>query len=300
MKLSILLVTYNQEKYIRECVDSILIQNLPFDHEIIVADDHSTDKTLLIIKEKLKTFVSNVHFLENEHKVGYNNNYQRGFEACQGEFIAVIEGDDYWTDPDRLQKHVSFLEEHRECAMSFNRIIEYFEEYTRFEVMEWNSPSGFEYITTSKLARGNCIGNFSACVFRNSAIKKLSPDIFDIPFSDWILGMVMGQIGLIAYLKDAMSIYRIHCKGQWSKMSLHDKNISTLKQIEEYNKYLNFHYNDEFTGLKKWIVSAKKKSNISKSDLLGYIPPIIIFIIKWILPTKLLSFIKNNLYNSIF
>lgn len=292
-KLSILLITYNQEKYIHECIESILMQNVHYNFDIVVADDHSDDKTLYIIENEFTKARCKFRILTTEKNIGYNKNYQRGLGSCSGEYIAVMEGDDYWTDPDRLQKHVFFLEKHRECVMSFNRIIEYVEEDARFDVSDWRSYSDYEYITTSRLARGNCIGNFSACVFRNSSLKKMNSEIYEILFSDWILGLELSKFGLIAYLKDPMSVYRIHGSGQWSKMSLSEKNNCILQQIDVYNNHLKFKYNNEFTYFKNWIISTSKKKIISKGAIIEFIPPIVLSIIDWILPAKFIHFIKK-------
>ena len=76
----------------------------------------------------------------------------------------------------------------------------------------------FKFVTTQQMAMENKLGNLSACVFRKKEIDKIKPDLFDLRFADWMLGMVLGQFGFIAILKDAMSVYRVHNKGDWSKM----------------------------------------------------------------------------------
>ncbi len=97
--LSVLLITYNQGKYIRECLDSILMQEMPESCEIIVADDHSTDNTPAIIKEVLRHTNINYRILESTQNLGIDKNYQRGFAACKGKYIAVMEGDDTGQTP---------------------------------------------------------------------------------------------------------------------------------------------------------------------------------------------------------
>lgn len=186
MELSVLLVTYNQEKYINECLEGILIQDIDFKWELVVADDCSSDNTLQIIREKLVATGVRCVYLNSKTNLGISKNYERGFAACKGEYIAVIEGDDYWTDPQRLKKHVSFLDMHRECVMSFNRKVVYNVEWRRFSVAKWDAPDNYEYITTRKLIMGNCIGNLSTCVFRRSVMEKLKPGLFDIGVADWM------------------------------------------------------------------------------------------------------------------
>lgn len=292
MKLSILLITYNQEKYVKECLESILMQRIPFDVEIVMLDDCSTDSTLLIADQILKQSRHNYRILTNDQNIGISKNYQKGFKECKGDFIAVIEGDDYWTDPERLAKHVTFLESHRECVMSYNRIIYYYEDSMRFVVHEWNGKEDFDYVTTSQLAVRNCIGNLSACVFRNSVIQKLSQDLFDLEIADWMLGMALGQFGLIAHLKEAMSVYRIHSGGQWSRMSSKEMIQNTLRLIDIYNDYFGHRYSKEFTQNRNRLLSTNIFQSL-KNSYLEYIPPIMIPVFKWLTPIKLRSLIKK-------
>lgn len=290
IKLSILLATYNQGKYIEECIDGILMQNLPFPYEIIVADDYSQDNTLQIIKNKLNQSDAQFNVLGTTKNIGFKSNYKRGYNACTGEYIAVIEGDDYWTDPNRLIKHIRFLDCHHECVLSFNRFLRLNQKNHRYTIPEWNSVDDFEYITADKLAESNIIGNLSACVFRNSTFQKLNPLIFEIGFADWLLAMALGQYGVICRLKDIMSVYRIHANGLWSKMNSQEASESMLKLIDEYNIFLEYRFDNEF---KK---NAKRFLNISTEEKKGFktfikelTPPIIIDLIKWVTPMYLVK-----------
>ena len=295
MKLSILIITYNQEKYITECLESILMQKIPYDFEIIVSDDCSTDSTISKADQILKQSNRNYKIIKNDQNIGISKNYQKGFKECNGEYIGVIEGDDYWTDPDRLYKHVTFLESHRECVMSFNRIIYYYEDSARFVVPEWSNAESFEYITTSQMAGGNCIGNLSACVFRNSEIQKLKQNFFELEIADWILGMTLGQHGLIAYLKDAMSVYRINPNGQWSKLSSTEQNQAILRFIDVYNEFLEFRFDKEFTQYKSRLLSIKNDQSL-KRRYIEILPPVFFSVIRWLIPVGIRRHIKKLIY----
>lgn len=101
-------------------MDGILIQKTELPVELIIADDCSNDGTADRIRKRLENQLINYRFLEAEHNLGLGKNYLRGIESCEGEFVAFLEGDDYWTDPLRLQKHVNFLDENHPCPMTFN------------------------------------------------------------------------------------------------------------------------------------------------------------------------------------
>lgn len=292
MKLSILIICYNQEKYINQCIESIIMQRIPFEYEVIIADDCSIDSTLSIIKGKLLDKISNLIILENSINLGISKNYKRGFAECKGEYIAVLEGDDYWTNPDRLFKHLVFLEEHRECVMSMNRYIEYDENSSVFSHGGWNSIENYKYVTTQEMATGNKLGNLSACVFRKSEIDKIKPDLFDLDIADWMLGMVLSQNGYISILKELMSVRRVHDNGEWSKMSVKKRNESLVDCIDSYNKYLDFKYNKEFSAYKRRL-NESINSNLLKYNVIDFVPPIFIYVFKLLFPKIIIEYLRK-------
>jgi glycosyltransferase involved in cell wall biosynthesis len=292
MKLSIILIAYNQEETISQSIDSILMQNLPIDFEIIVADDFSSDKTMAIIKNKLIDKVENLIFLENSKNIGISKNYQRAFLASKGEYIAVMEGDDYWTNPNRLIKHIEFLDFHRECVMSMNRFIVYNQNKKAFYFKKWNSNDDYIYINTTDTIRDNKLGNLSACVFRKSGVDLLKPDLFDLSIADWMLGIVLSQYGFIAILKEMTSVYRIHNLGVWSNTTKKEKKVQILKSIDVYNKYLEYRYNKDFTRLKGY-KSGKIRYKFLNYEFADFLPPIIFVLIKLIIPKIILLRFKH-------
>lgn len=116
MKLSILVVTYNQEKYIGQCLDSILSQKVTFDYDIIVADDSSTDNTPSIIK-KYAAAHQNIKPVFNKCNVGFVRNWKIALSHCVGDYVSILEGDDYWLTDYRLQRQVEFLDSYPEYGM---------------------------------------------------------------------------------------------------------------------------------------------------------------------------------------
>lgn len=275
MKLNILLITYNQEQYIEQALDSILMQKTTFEFNIVVADDCSTDRTFNILQNYAKDSSIEFVFLDNTANLGFVKNYQRAFNACSAPYIAIMEGDDYWISPRRLQQHVDFLDSHNEASMSFNRIIYYFQDKPdSFRVSPWNLDENFEKITTEQMIVGNKIGNLSACVFRKEVINRLKPEIFDLNFADWLLGMSCGQFGYIAQLKEPTSIYRVHPNGQWSRMTENEQIKEIIKLIPVYNNYLDYKYNEDFLRYENYLkkILTQKDKKYSFKD---FIPPIL-------------------------
>lgn len=124
MKISVCVLTYNQEGYIKQCIESILAQISTFDFEIVISDDCSTDNTLTILYEYSRRYPYLVKVLSGSTNIGIAKNYQRAMYACSGEYIAMCEGDDYWCDNYKLQKQVEFLEKNGDYGFvgSYNSI----------------------------------------------------------------------------------------------------------------------------------------------------------------------------------
>ncbi|MDR1562528.1 MAG: glycosyltransferase [Dysgonamonadaceae bacterium] len=293
MKISIILISYNQQQYIRDCLDGLIFQDLPFEYEIVVADDCSTDDTLKIIEEYLNRAKMNYRILPTSQNLGMHRNYKRAYTACRGEYIAILEGDDYWTAPDRLAKHVNFLDNHRECVLSFNRYISLYEQSLRFEIPKWNHDGDYYYITAGDMASGNKMGNLSTCVFRRSVLQKMTEDLFEMGFADWFLGLFLGQHGLLVKHKDLSSVYRIHSKGLWSGNTGTEHTQSICQMIDLYNKCLDYKYNEEFTGLKRYYQNQGKF--FTYRNLRTLIPPVITIAVRLIIPKRILDSIKRRL-----
>lgn len=114
-KLSVILITYNHEKYIAKALDSVLAQETDFPFEIVVGEDRSPDQTREIVKEYAKKYPDIIRMVPREKNTGRPTlNVYETTMACRGEYLAYLEGDDYWTDTHKLQKQVDFLEEHPE------------------------------------------------------------------------------------------------------------------------------------------------------------------------------------------
>ncbi len=118
MKLSVAVITYNQDKYIRQCLEGIVNQKTDFEFEVVIGDDHSSDRTLSICKEYSATYPF-IKILDTPQNLGYAQNWKRTLSACQGSYIAPIEGDDYWTRTDKLQLQVQFLDKNPNCGLCY-------------------------------------------------------------------------------------------------------------------------------------------------------------------------------------
>ncbi|WP_340005281.1 glycosyltransferase [Paenibacillus sp. FSL K6-0276] len=294
-KCSILLVTYNHENYIIQAIESILEQKTTFGFEIVVADDCSNDNTLSIIQQYAQEYPGKFRILEKESNLGITLNYKRGFAACKGEYIAILEGDDFWTDPLKIQKHVDFLESNKACVMTFNQFVVHDMKKKRYNVQPWNWDRSFQLITVSELVLDNFIGNFSTCVYKAQYLKQLDNSLYELTVYDWMTNIMVAQHGLIAYLPEVMSVYRLHPNGTWSQKKELEKLKDTINLIDQYDKYLDGLYHEEFNAHKTKLqariavidgplVITSKES--VKQKVKKYLPPFAIYLLKGIIPPK--------------
>ena len=119
-KLSVFVVAYNQERYIRQCLDGILAQKVDFDYEVIIGDDCSTDGTAAILDEFAAKYPQ-IHVYHHPTNLGLLKNWEFVVNHCKGEYIALIEGDDYWIDDHKLQRQVDWLDAHPDYTLTFTR-----------------------------------------------------------------------------------------------------------------------------------------------------------------------------------
>src|SRR5450830_1721378 len=217
--LSVLLVTYNHELYIQRALDSLFSQDFCGSVELVVADDASSDTTLKCIQRYEGTDARfTFKYLSQSANLGITRNYQRGFAACSGDYVAVLEGDDYWSSPYKLTRQVTFLDEHWECNLcSVNYFV--FNENDASVVSRVERGDGYRLLTARELIADNLVGNFSTCLYRASALQALPAELFELKSYDWIVNICVARNSLIGFLEEPMSVYRVHSGGAWSHVA---------------------------------------------------------------------------------
>ena len=125
-KVSVCMITYGQEKFIEQAINGVLMQECDFEVELILANDCSPDKTDEVIQNILENHprASWIKYIKHEKNIGMMPNFIDAMQDCKGQYIALCEGDDYWTDPLKLQKQVGFLEENPDYVLCFHRVNE--------------------------------------------------------------------------------------------------------------------------------------------------------------------------------
>jgi len=217
--VSVITVTYNHAPYIRACIEGVLMQKTTFPIEHIIGEDFSTDGTRAIVLEYAQKYPEIIRLVTSDSNVGVYKNSRRASEATRGKYIAWCEGDDYWTDPLKLQKQVDFLEAHPDYAMCFHNTLFTYEDGRPPELMHvkpWDSCTLEEMILNfNDFAFPNKVtaGHTSSMVYRAGLLKN-DPAWFsqsvsgDIPFQ-----ILLAQYGKAKFINEVMSVYRKHGGG---------------------------------------------------------------------------------------
>jgi glycosyltransferase involved in cell wall biosynthesis len=211
--VSVICITYNQARYIEQTLDSILAQRASFNFEILVGDDCSSDGTSEIIAKYAENHSEIVAVLRKTN-FGPNANFRDLAHRVRGRYVAVCEGDDFWTDPAKLQKQVDFFEEHPEFSVCFHRVRVLYEDYP--DVEEYFPETCTGEVSLQQLVRQNCIQTNSVMYrwrFHAGYPFELKPEI--VP-GDWYTHLLQAKVGRVGYMDDCMAVYRRHAMGMWS------------------------------------------------------------------------------------
>jgi glycosyltransferase involved in cell wall biosynthesis len=256
MNISVIVTSYNHEKYITQCLESILCQKGDIQIEVIIGDDASTDQTRLIAEQFQARYPGIIFLLPPEKNLGITKNLKRCLDACTGDYIAICEGDDYWTDVYKLQKQKDSLDLHTDFSMCFTPFLILSEEQGTFELHADPLYLTREFITTEDLIDHNYIGNFSCCMYRRDTIRQLPDKLFEFFTVDWMFNMACGQFGSIGILRDPMSVYRKHAHGAWAGQPGIENQEKLLQLIDRYNEYFEFKYEPLFMKKKGQLQSS--------------------------------------------
>lgn len=263
MKVSVLIVTYNHEKYIAQAIQSALDQETNFDYEIVIGEDCSTDNTRTIVTDFHSRFPDKIRVLLRETNLGGsgNRNFVQTLQSCQGEYVAICEGDDYWTSPDKLQKQADFLDHHHECSISFHNVLRFYEDGCQ-ESREMCPADQKQISTLEDLLVANFIPTCSV-MFRNRMVLAFPDWYYSHISGDRLLWILLAQFGKIGYVKDVMGAYRIHQGGVWSSLNEIGRQQSTMAMLQTINSYFHYAYDNIIS------VSLTKNWEVLEATLIG-------------------------------
>ncbi len=266
VKVSILCTTYNQEAYIAEALDSFLNQKTSFNYEILVNDDASTDSTPLILKkyetahpDKIRVFYQE----KNLFSQGININKAVLFPESKGDYIALCEGDDFWTSDHKLQKQFDYMVEHPEIKFCVHASINVSENGKK--KISTNRPYAKDQIVPKSdlLSKVHCFATNSYFIKKETYYSYSESEIFPLKaHGDHKMSVYFSLVSPVYYFEEPMSAYRVLAKGSINESILLSKNREQVENnlmnnrielLETANRFSNYQYDQLFREGKKEI-----------------------------------------------
>lgn len=243
--VSISMVTYNHEAYIAQAIEGVLMQKTDFQYELVIGEDCSLDNTRKICIEYKEKYPDKIKLLLPAKNLGITQNFLAIMQACSGKYIAQCDGDDFWTDSQKLQKQVDILEQNEQYTICMHDSTCYREAENSYKkepppsyLVSGNDGFEFTYAEWAKIWFGNTL----TWLYRKDRLPNNMHDVtskYHIFIDMHLLHYIMNDNSLGYYLKDDMATYRIHFKGVWSGKNRENQLKTDIKyygQIYRYEK----------------------------------------------------------------
>jgi len=273
--LVVRILTYNHESYIRDCLESVVTQQTKFIFKVIIGEDCSSDKTAIICKEYQRKYPDLIEL----HCNTINNlqlNSSKNWELCKksgASYIALLEGDDYWLDPYKLQKQVDVLEANPEISAVCTNAMFQTDQGIQDSFFTENDSQLFLYNFHRQYSKNEfptLTGVFRTEVFLSLDTNKSTP------LADWSFVILAMTIGTVARLNEITAVYRIHDNGMYSKKSEEDKildYISTANYLLSnfsirHPNILNYANKIKAKKILKTLITNKKILKLIKNSFL--------------------------------
>jgi len=213
--VSVCMITYNHDKYISQAIEGVLIQKADFQIELVIGEDYSTDSTREICEKYASMYPNIIRLLPSHKNLGMMPNFIRTLQACTGKYIALCEGDDYWTDPYKLQKQVDFLEANPGYVFTFHDALILNQKTGETRVRIGDRKIDTTVDLKSLITQKNI--TTASILSRNILDYNSFPSWFSlITNGDYGLCVLLAERGLGKYIPEVMSVYRFHEGGVWS------------------------------------------------------------------------------------
>lgn len=254
-KVSVMTLTYNHAQFIAQAMESALEQETTFDYEMIVGDDCSTDGTQKILVDLQAAHPDKMRVLFSDRNAGLHANITRTLAECQGEYLAVLEGDDYWTSKAKLQTQVELLDRHPDWALCFHRAVILDQESGAEH--DFGPRTRAESYGVEDILTADFIPTCSV-VMRRELLKFKPAWLDELPVADWPSWIVYASHGKLGYLDETWGVYRRHAAGIWSGMAPPERMRVIAHMYTRVNEYLEFKHERLIKSLMERIEDAQR------------------------------------------
>ena len=238
MKVSVLIKAYNHERFIARALDSVLEQRTDFAFEIVVGEDCSTDGTRAVLLERCAQEPARIRLLLRERTLGNIRNLTETLAACRGEYVALLDGDDYWTSADKLQQQAALLDAHAEfSSCAHNAVV--VDERGESVLGTYHPPHRSHAITLRRMLIGDPVPT-SSVMFRRGLFGEFPAWYYTIMMGDWPLHVLNLRHGDMWYDERVWGAHRVHAGGLWSGANAVRRRTARIEIYQRLNEELQF------------------------------------------------------------
>jgi len=235
-RASIFVLTHDHVDWIEQALDSALAQETPFEYELLVADDFSTDGTRERVLEYAARYPDRIRTFLPDRNLGVAGIWLAAARQCRGEYVAILEGDDYWTSTDKLARQIELLDANPGWSTCFHRATLFFDDGSR--PSRPATPAFAKDVFDLDDILRSCFIPFLTVVFRRDVLATVPDWLFGYRWFDWLFHIWCARRGAIGFLGDDMAAYRVHGAGNWSSRSRLDQLREDLAVYERLRQEL--------------------------------------------------------------
>lgn len=242
--VDVVMIAYNKERYLDDAIAGVVKQKGDFSLRLIIMDDCSTDRTADIVRSWQKRYPEMIDCHRNERNLGLQGNYLAAFRLVTADYMAICDADDYWFSSRKLARQVEYMERHAECALTFHRVVNYYEATGEKSLSNGGQQPD---CTVRELSRSNFITNLSVVYRRRLVDLQHLPGWINGDRSpDYAMHMLYAAHGGIHYFRRPMGVYRKAAGSSWSLTEQFERLNMSL--IVRRNLMREFEGHDDVTG----------------------------------------------------
>lgn len=251
-KVSVLMTAYNHASFIGQAIESALAQEVVFEYEILIAEDCSTDETRAIVQSYQARFPDRIRLILRPSNLGGRRNFIDAFLSAHGQYVALLEGDDFWTSPRKLQRQAAFLDSHPDYSFCFTGSLKQYEDDVARPIRKLPEPVLHSTYTIDDIIDRNFIRTCSV-MYRRALLPAFPDWFYETPVGDWPLHILMARHGPIGCLPEAMAMHRVHGSGVWSPKPVSIRRKGSLKTLTIMRAHLGPQYRRQFDrSIARW------------------------------------------------
>lgn len=230
MRVSVCIVTFNQAAFIEECIRSVMMQETDHALQVVVSDDRSSDATPEILAQLEAEYPETLTVIYRSSNMGPGPNFEATLAECTGEYVAFLEGDNFWTDPQKIARQVALLEANPDMAFCFHRARSL--EDTTSEPEHLIPSEDFPAVSSLEILfmESNPVA-FGSMLVRRHLMSEIGPWTRGLKLGDWPICIMLARHGSIGYIPAEMSRQRMHGGGVWTQLQPHTRVIYMMQML---------------------------------------------------------------------